>query len=188
MADPTTSQGSVPDRLAARRRWLLGVVAGAAAVAGLGWALRQRKPEVLAERIAPGLWQQQFTTPQGGMMHLASLQGRPLVLNFWATWCPPCVEELPLLSAFYQENAAKGWNVVGVAVDQPEPVRRFLQKHPVAFPIIMAGASGVELGRSLGNLAGGLPFTVVLGSDGLVAHRKMGKVKPDDLQAWSRLT
>ncbi len=73
-------------------------------------------------------------------------------------------------------------------MDQLDPVKRFLAKTPVTFPVAMAGASGMELVKSLGNLSAGLPFTVVLGSDGLVLHRKMGKVSPEDLRAWAALT
>ena len=88
------------------------------------------------------------------------------------------VEELPLLDRFYRENKANSWQVVGIAVDQRDPVVRFLGKMPLQYPVVLAGISGIELGKSLGNLSGGLPFTVVLGSDGLIAHRKMGRVTP----------
>lgn len=118
---------------------------------------------------------------------MQALRGRPVLLNFWATWCPPCVEEMPMINRFFQENAANGWQVVGLAVDQPSSVRTFLQKTPVNYPIAMAGLGGTELGRSLGNLAGGLPFTVVLGSGGTVLHRKMGRVNPEDLRVWAEL-
>ncbi len=92
-----------------------------------------------------------------------------------------------MLSRFFQEHAPNGWQVLGLAVDQPSSVRNFLQKTPVSYPIGMAGLGGTELGRSLGNLAGGLPFTVVLGSAGTVLHRKMGRVSPADLQVWAGL-
>jgi hypothetical protein len=72
-----------------------------------------------------------------------------------------------------------------LAVDRLDPVKRFLERFPVTFPVAMADMHGVEIGRSLGNLSGGLPFTVVLGSDGRVVQRKMGKVTPDDLLAWA---
>ena len=91
------------------------------------------------------------------------------------------------MNDFFLENSSKGWKVVGLAVDQIDPVKQFLSKTPLAFPVVMAGTSGVALSKSLGNLSGGLPFTVVLGSDGLVAHRKMGKVTPNDLRAWAKL-
>ena len=170
-----------------RRRWLMAGVAGAATVGGVGLAWRTYRPQPVAQNAESGLWQLELATPQGSLLRLAALRGRPLLLNFWATWCPPCVEELPLLSRFYQENAGKGWQVLALAVDQQDPVKRFLAQSPVSFPVVMAGTVGIELYRSLGNLIGGLPFTVVLGSDGRVAHRKMGKITADDLQAWTRL-
>jgi thiol-disulfide isomerase/thioredoxin len=119
---------------------------------------------------------------------LVTLRGRPLLVNFWATWCPPCIEELPLLSSFFQQNRAKGWQVLGIAVDQPDAVNRFLARSPVSFAVAMAGMAGLELSKSLGNLSGGLPFTVVLTADGEVAHRKIGRVTEADLSAWSGLS
>ena len=170
-----------------RRRWLMGAVAGAAALGGIGLAWRTYQPQAMSPAAESGLWQLQFAALDGSLLSMASLRGKPVLLNFWASWCPPCVEELPLLSSFYLENAVKGWQVLGLAVDQLEPVKRFLVKAPVTFPVALAGVAGVELSRSLGNLSGGLPFTVVLGSDGLVAHRKMGRVTSDDLRAWALL-
>ncbi len=116
---------------------------------------------------------------------MASLKGRRVLLNFWATWCPPCVEELPLLDSFQQQRAANGWQVVGLAIDQPSAVRQFLARTPVRFPIGLAGLEGTELAKSLGNLSGGLPFTVVLGPDGQVRQRRMGKLSRADLDAWA---
>lgn len=170
-----------------RRRWLLGAVAGAAALAGIGLAWRTYQPQTMSPTAESRLWQLEFTTPDGSTLRMASLRGKPVLLNFWASWCPPCVEELPLLSSFYQENLAKGWQVLGLAVDQLEPVKRFLAKSPVTFPVVLAGIPGIEISKLLGNLSGGLPFTVVLGSDGRVVHRKMGQVTPSDLRAWAVL-
>lgn len=127
-------------------------------------------------------------TPTGEKLALQTLRGKPLMINFWATWCPPCIEELPLLDGFYKENAANGWQIIGLALDQPSAVRNFLQKTPVSFPIVMGGLDGSDLGRNLGNSVGGLPFTVVLGGAGTVLHRKMGKVTVDDLKVWRTLT
>ena len=118
---------------------------------------------------------------------MSSFIGKPLLVNFWATWCPPCVEELPLLDFFYQENKAKNWQVLGLAVDQPSAVRTWLQTRPLNFPIGMAGLGGTQLSKSMGNLAGSLPFTVVFGTSGAVLHRKIGKVLPEDLVQWVAL-
>jgi thiol-disulfide isomerase/thioredoxin len=182
---PSPSEG-VADQT--RRRWLLGTVAGAAALGGAGLAWWRYQPHAMVPQVETALWAAEFADLDSKPLAMLALRGKPLLLNFWATWCPPCVEELPLLSAFYQENAAKGWQVLGLAVDQIDPVKRFLVKTPVSFPVAMAGVSGMELVKSLGNLSGGLPFTVVLGSDGSVLHRKMGKVSSEDLRAWAELT
>lgn len=170
------------------RRWALRGLAGGAVLAGAGVAVWRGAGDApaVAEPV-PGFWAQHWESPTGQTVSMRSFQGRPLVVNFWATWCPPCVEELPLLDSFFKQNAANGWQVLGLAVDQPSAVRNFLQKTPVSFPIGLAGLGGTELGKSLGNLSGGLPFTVVFGKDGTAAHRKMGKVTTADLSAWTAL-
>lgn len=124
---------------------------------------------------------------KGVKQPLAQWKGKVLVVNFWATWCPPCVDELPLINAFYRAHAPAGWQVLGLAVDQAAPVSRFLQRLPLDFPVVLAGLSGTELGRSLGNVSGGLPFTVVFGAEGAVLHRKLGKLSESDLAQWAGL-
>jgi hypothetical protein len=92
---------------------------------------------------------------------------------------------MPLLDRFYREHAAKGLQVLGLAVDQPSAVRTFLQRTPVSFPIGLAGLDGTELSRALGNQVGGLPFSVLLGVDGRVRERRMGRISEADLKAWA---
>ncbi len=173
----------------ANRRWVLGATAASAAALGVGLAWwRLPTPEVpAAPPPVDGFWAMQWETPQGGRVAMESFRGRPLLINFWATWCTPCVEELPLINNFYRQNKVKGWQVLALAVDRLASVQSFLQKLPLDFPVGMAGASGTELGRGLGNLAGGLPFSVVLNGDGLVVQRKLGRLTPDDLEVWLRL-
>jgi hypothetical protein len=93
---------------------------------------------------------------------------------------------MPMLDAFFRENGSNGWQVVGLAIDQPSAVRKFLSKTPVSYPIGLAGLQGTELVKNLGNTAGGLPFTVVVDAAGAISARKMGKLEPGDLQAWRR--
>lgn len=169
---PPTSSG---------RRWALVTVAAAAAIAGATVAWRRLALEAPDTR---GIWTHRFATPEGGQMALADLQGRPLLVNFWATWCPPCVQELPLLSQFYNQKKADGWQMIGLAIDQLQPVQRFLERTPVSFPVAMAGTSGVELTKALGNTAGGLPFTVIFDASGQLKHRKLGQLQEADLVAW----
>jgi thiol-disulfide isomerase/thioredoxin len=170
-----------------RREWVLGGVVGAGALAvGAGAALwRFRDPSVTrGETLDATFWSASFERPEGGQLPTASLRGKPLLLNFWATWCPPCIDELPMIDAFFREQAANGWQVVGLAVDRVDAVRKFLGRVPVGFPVAMAGLEGTDLVKRLGNTAGGLPFTLVLAADGTVAARKMGRLEPADLAAW----
>ncbi len=116
---------------------------------------------------------------------MAALRGRPLLLNFWATWCPPCVAELPLLDQFQRDQPANGWRVAGLAVDNLVPVTAFLAKRPVSFAVGLAGMDGIELARTLGNTGGALPFTVIFDRHGQLVQRKLGAIEPRDLKRWS---
>ncbi len=178
---------SAPQAGSSRRTWLAAV--GVVLVAG-GTAFALRRPSSTTRAPGPeeeAFWQQEFSQLDGSTLRMTSLRGKPLVVNFWATWCPPCVAELPLLDAFYAENKAKSWQVIGLAVDQPSSVKRFLGQNPLSFPVALAGATGTDVSRSLGNLSGGLPFTVVFGPAGEVRHRKIGRVAPSDLEAWTQM-
>ncbi len=177
-----------------RRHVVMGAVAAVAAGAGIAAGWWRSSPMSQSGGVSRELnaalvsfWQLQFATPDGKSLGMTSLRGKPLLLNFWATWCPPCVEELPLIDRFFQENSKNGWQVLGLAVDQVAPVNVFLGKMPLSFPVAMAGMPGVELSKTLGNLSGGLPFTVVVSKGGEVLHRKMGRVTPDDLRGWAQL-
>ena len=184
---PDTASAPLDKASAARRRLLYAGVAGAAALGGAGLAWWKFQPHAIEPGAEQALWSMEFDKPEVGVVSLRGMAGKPLLLNFWATWCPPCVQELPMLNGFYREHAAKGWQVLGLAIDQPSAVRKFLTRLPLEFPVGLAGLGGTDLGRSLGNLTGGLPFTVVFGADGQVLHRKMGQVTDQDLQAWAKL-
>ena len=168
-----------------RRALVIGAAGMAAVGAGFAtaWWRRSSVPEA-APAAAVAKSPNQFDKPDGGKLVLADFAGKPLLLNFWATWCPPCVREMPLLDRFAQEQRAAGWQVVGLAVDKIEPVREFLVKHPVRYPIAVAGLEALEWLRSLGNLGGGLPFSIVFDSTGATAQRKLGEIDASDLKTW----
>jgi thiol-disulfide isomerase/thioredoxin len=181
----TVAHESIAARPPSRRRWLLGGVSLAAVAGGIGWALRQEQAGNAGSAGDAGFWSLAFPRPEGGELVLATLRGRPWVLNFWATWCPPCIQEMPALDRFRKAYAGRGWEVVGLAVDGPTPVREFLQRVPVSFPIGLAGFGGTDLGKRLGNQTGGLPFTVVFDSRGRAVQRKLGETSYDELARWA---
>jgi thiol-disulfide isomerase/thioredoxin len=138
------------------------------------------------DTLTAAFWQQVFDTPGGPPLNLSALQGKPLLINFWATWCPPCVKEMPELDQFAREFAPLGWQVLGLAIDGPTPVKAFLAKVRVGFAIGLAGFEGTELSQALGNTAGGLPFTVLIDAQGRIRHRKMGATSHQELARWAK--
>ncbi len=118
---------------------------------------------------------------------MQDFKGKPLLLNFWATWCPPCIEELPLLESIWRQNSQNNLQILGLAIDQPSSVRRFLAQNQLSFPMGLAGLTGTELGRSLGNTASALPFSVLFNARGQVIAQKMGKLEAVDLSEWMAL-
>lgn len=168
-----------------RRHWLAVSAGAVAAAAGAGFSWWRLRGDPSAG-VPPGFWTQRFEAPSGPAVTLADFQGRPLIVNFWATWCPPCVKEMPQIEQFYREHRSLGWQVLGLAIDGPTPVREFLKKVPVSFPIGLAGFGGTELVKALGNTAGGLPFTVAFNDRGELVQRKLGETSYEELSAWAR--
>jgi thiol-disulfide isomerase/thioredoxin len=171
-----------------RRRALITAGVAAAAAAGVGGYALQRRSAATDAAVAASaeLWALEFETPGPNRLVMASLRGKPLVLNFWATWCPPCVREMPALDRFAREHGGQGWQVLGLAADNIAAVRKFLAVTPVGFPIALAGFEGIELSRRLGNVSGGLPFTLVCGRDGNPLHRHIGETRYEQLADWAK--
>ena len=175
-----------------RRHWILGGTCVVATTAGAAWQLT-RTPRASAgpdathilDDASSAFWQASFNQPDGQRLMTTTLRGRPLVLNFWATWCPPCVKEMPELDRFARQFATRGGLVLGLAVDNPTAVRDFLKKSPVTYAIGLAGFDGTDLSRTLGNTSGALPFTAVFNRAGALVHRKLGETSFDELSTWT---
>ncbi|MBI5259609.1 MAG: TlpA family protein disulfide reductase [Burkholderiales bacterium] len=167
-----------------RRRTLLSVAVSAAALAGgAGVAWWHRRAD--AAKAPPEMWAMRFGRPEGGELVMAELRGKPLLINFWATWCAPCVRELPEIERFQQAFSRQQGQVIALAIDGPTPVREFLVRVKLSMPIGLAGLDGTDLVHMLGNLQGGLPFTVLIDAQGRLVRRKMGETSFDELTAWS---
>jgi len=129
------------------------------------------------------LFTAQLINPQGVKQDISQYQGKIIVLNFWATWCPPCREEMPELSALYQEYKNKNVVVLGVALDDLASVITFLKSSPVNYPIYISENEGVDLGTELGNDQGVLPYTVIIDTDGNVIKTFFGRINKQLLES-----
>lgn len=170
------------------RRIVVLAGAGLAAVAiGAGNALRRARSDAEdagAPAVSVDIWSLAFAGVDGASMPMTALRGRPLLLNFWATWCGPCVVEMPLLDRFSRDQGSGGWRVLALAVDEPDPVRRFIAERALTLPVAISGAVGLDLSRQLGNVNGGLPFTVAFDSNGTASQHRLGAVTVALLNQW----
>jgi len=161
---------------------LVALVAGIALAAGYGAALwwRPAPPAPDTRQSAPA----DFTLKDldGRDRRLSEWSGKPLLLNFWATWCAPCREEIPLFIESRRRHAATGLEIVGVAIDQKADAQDFVAKFGVPYPILLADDTTLDLMARYGNPTGALPYSVILRADGSIAHRKIGAFRPAELE------
>jgi thiol-disulfide isomerase/thioredoxin len=167
-----------------RRTWIYGSVGALACAMGAGAAWWRMRPSPVASGTIQSLWDTQFDGLNGQQVSMRSFQGQKLLINFWATWCPPCVQEMPLIDRFYLENRSKGWQVLAIAADRAESVERFVREKKLQLPVAIGQAAALEWSRQLGNTAGGLPYTVVLSARGEIIHQRIGQLSEQDLLDW----
>jgi thiol-disulfide isomerase/thioredoxin len=167
-----------PVSRAGARRWILVAVAVAALAFGAWVAKSLLGPQA---RDAGPLLGVSLPDLEGRQQALGQWKGKLLVVNFWATWCAPCREEMPMFVQAQAAHGAKGLQFVGVAVDEATKVRQFADEIGLNYPSLIGGYGAMELSRTLGNTIMALPFTVVVGRDGKVLHTQLGPLKRPEL-------
>lgn len=140
-------------------------------------------PEKMPVQTA-ALFAQSFNDANGDVQPMHQWRGQLLVVNFWATWCAPCIEEMPDLQRVQVEYAQRGVTTLGVAIDNAGAVRRFRDEQNINFPLLVAGSAGSELARQLGDASGALPYTVLVDRGGSVVQSKLGRLNASELRAW----
>lgn len=123
-------------------------------------------------------------TNSSGIASVNDQLGRLTLVNFWATWCSPCREEMPLFEAMYRLHKVDGFSVVGVAIDNPSRSQPFLDSMDISYPILYAEKTGMQLLEATGNPQGLLPYSLLLDQDGNVVDQVLGRIDEVQIQAW----
>lgn len=169
---------------------ILAVVALAAGIyTGLGRSKEQpsasaRIDSAQIERLYASRWR----NAEGDEQAFEHWRGKTLVLNFWATWCPPCRDEMPGFSRLQDKYGAKGVQFVGIALDTAENVRAFSVNAPVSYPLLIGESAGTEFARKLGNPRLALPYTLVVSPDQSVRLARLGGISERELDDLLRRT
>jgi thiol-disulfide isomerase/thioredoxin len=161
-----------------RNAFLLGVAGVLALAAGLGLALRDRQAADSAPLLALSL-----PDLDGRPQPLTQWRGKVMVVNFWATWCGPCREEMPEFVRVQRELGPKGLQFVGIAIDQRDKVALFAKEFDLNYPALIGGYDAMDVAKPLGDRLAGLPFTVVLDRQGRIVHTQLGQLQPTLLRS-----
>ena len=154
----------------------IALVAGAY-VATMARPARPSLPDVSIAR----LFAAHLDDSNGKPQKIDQWRGKTLVINFWASWCPPCREEMPAFSRLQTKYAANGVQFVGIALDNAHNVIKFTQQHPVSYPLLVGDSQAAELTQQLGNTSQALPYTVVIAPAGDVRLTRLGRVAEQEL-------
>jgi thiol-disulfide isomerase/thioredoxin len=153
-----------------------------AAVLALGGGILARGLLSPAEQSSPTALPDIYLPDVSDNIHgISEWQGKILIINFWATWCPPCRKEIPEFIALQKQYSAKGLQFIGIAIDDQDSVREYLVSTKINYPILIAGVTGIALAQHLGNTIDAVPFTIVVNKQGQIIHRHPGEFSSEQI-------
>jgi peroxiredoxin len=153
---------------------LLALAAGAYVAAGI-WSS-------MPAADAAALFNVALPDAEGREQRLDQWRGNVLIVNFWATWCAPCRDEMREFVRFQKADGPKGLQFVGIAVDQTDKVQQFAKEIDLNYPALIGGLGAMQLSQAMGNELMALPFTLVVSRDGKIVHRQLGPLKQVQLE------
>jgi thiol-disulfide isomerase/thioredoxin len=140
---------------------------------GLLSPTEQTKPTPLPDFNLPDV--------SGNQHNISEWQGKIRVINFWATWCPPCLKEIPEFIALQEQYAAKGLQFIGIAIDEQEPVEKYLASTKINYPVLIGDVTGIALAHQLGNSVDAVPFSIVVNQQGQIIHQHRGEFSTEQI-------
>ena len=165
-----------------RTTWVAILLCAVLAAAAGFWVGSRNPGEQVDATTTQQLFSQTWPDASGKPVKLEQFRGKVVVLNFWATWCPPCVEEIPEFSRVHTELQGQGVQFLGIAVDNAENVAKFVSELPASYPMLVAGTNAIELARLFGDDQSALPYTLIIDRDGHLSSRHLGRLQEHDLR------
>jgi thiol-disulfide isomerase/thioredoxin len=150
---------------------------------GAYFSWKHLQPTIPANPVVAALFSKTLPDAQNKPQALSQWQGKIVLVNFWATWCPPCVAEMPELVDLQAEQAKNNLQIIGIGIDSASNIQQFSAKYKITYPLLVDGLDGSELSRQFGNQAGGLPFTVLISADGQVKKLYLGRLNMEQVRA-----
>lgn len=166
-----------------RQSALYALAALLALVIGVGVARHVYAPDTSKTHAPEALWTMRLPDRIGAPRTLSQWRGKVLVINFWATWCAPCREEIPDFIALRTRYQARNVEILGIAIDAAAPVKAFAAEMSIPYPVLIGEGPAHELARALGNSTGALPYTVVIDPAGKIIYRHLGRLPRARLEA-----
>ena len=162
-----------------KKNTLLIIIAGVIALSG--GIISQRLLTTDRPQTAPAAIEFSLPDLSGKQRNIKEWQGKVLIINFWATWCPPCLKEIPEFIKIQDEFADMGLQFIGIAIDEKSAVEEYLNTLAINYPQLIAGDTGITLSHQLGNIVNAVPFTLIVNQQGQIIHRQPGELSREKI-------
>jgi len=162
-------------------RWVLVLMVALGALLAGYFTYLWHQPPITPQDAAQVLLTTTLPDLQGQQQPIAQWRGQVLIVNFWATWCPPCLREIPEFMRLQEQYRGRGVQFVGIAIDSRSKVAEFADRLGINYPVLVAELEGISLARQAGNRLGGLPFTVIIDRQGRTSKIELGVLDENKL-------